>query len=65
MKMRRSTLIIKANVITKDNQRQLRQFGNKNKLKKKQKKRRTSVYVKWLLLPKWPVLTEILEMEDI
>lgn len=54
-------MIIKANVITKttkDNS------GIKNKTKKKQKMR-TSVYVKWLLLPKWPVLTEILELEDL
>lgn len=36
MKMRGSTLIIKANVITKDNQRQLRQFGNKKKKTEKE-----------------------------
>lgn len=61
MKMRGNTLIIKANVITKTTK------GNYNNsgIKKKQKKSRTSVYVKWLLLPEWPVLTEILEMEDI
>lgn len=52
--MRCSALIRKANIITKITK------GNYDN-----KKKRTSVYVEWLLLPKRPVLTELLEMEDI
>lgn len=52
-------MIIKANVITKTTK------DNSGIKKKKTEKMRTSVYVKWLLLPKWPVLTEILELEDL
>lgn len=55
--MRCSALIRKANIITK--------ITKGNYENKKRKKKRTSVYVEWLLLPKRPVLTELLEMEDI
>lgn len=54
MKTRGNVLIIKANIITQPTKRQ---FGNE----KKKKVMRNSVQVEWLLLPKRPILTDLLK----